>query len=323
MEPIPHGGRLIAAMRRWPGAPRPWIDLSTGINPNAYPFTPPPPEAWRRLPEPEEVAALEAVAARAYAAADPAMVVAAPGTQALIQLLPRLFPQTDIAIPGPTYGEHAAAWRAAGTRVHEAGLHQAGAGVIVNPNNPDGRRWNVAALPPMRLLVVDEAYADFEPPGLSAIPLLPRPGLVVLRSFGKAYGLAGLRLGFAVTDPATAARLRAMLGPWAVSGPAVAIGTEALGDAGWRDAAARTAANTAVALDAALAAAGLPVLGGTALFRLTETQRAGALADHLGAAGMLVRTFGDSAGWLRFGLPPDGPALSRLSARLLRRPGRA
>ena len=315
METIPHGGRLIAARRRWPGAPEPFVDLSTGINPVGYPFGPVPDSVWRRLPEPEELAGLEAVAARAYGAADPAMVVAAPGTQPVLQLLPVLFPLTGVVIPGPTYGEHAAAWRGAGVRVHEGGLTGADAAVICNPNNPDGRRTDVGALPPMRLLVVDEAFADFEP-GVSAIPLLPRPGLVVLRSFGKAYGLAGVRLGFAVADPATASRLRMLLGPWAVSGPAIAIGGQALRDAAWREAAGRVAHGAAGRLDAVLRGAGLRVLGGTALFRLAEAGYAEGLAERLGRDGILVRRFDYARSWLRFGLPPDEDAWDRLACSL-------
>ncbi len=316
---IAHGGRLQQARRRHPRAPEPFIDLSTGVNPVPYPFTPPLPECWRRLPEPESLAALEAAAARAYAVTDPAMIVAAPGTQPLIQLLPRLAPAAAVAIPAPTYAEHAAAWAAAGIEVHAAFPTTERAAVVCNPNNPDGRRHAPAALAALAarldLMVVDEAFADFEP-GLSLAPVLPLPGVVVLRSFGKAYGLAGLRLGFALAEPARAARLRALLGPWPVSGPAIAVGAQALGDDAWRDAAAREAHASARRLDALLAAAGLAVLGGTALFRLAEAPDAAARADRLGEAGILVRTFDYAPTWLRFGLPPDETAWSRVQDAL-------
>ena len=309
MPDLLHGGRLEAAKRRHPNAPLPWIDLSTGVNPHAYPFTPPPLEAYTRLPEPEHIAALEAAAARAYGVPDPAMVVAAPGTQALIQLLPRLFPRREIAIPGPTYAEHAAAWAAAGTRVHPG---PSDATVMCNPNNPDGRRHDPAGFAAYRFLIADEAYADFEPLGLSAIPLLPRPGLIVLRSFGKAYGLAGVRLGFAIAEAGTAARIRVTLGPWAVSGAALAIGTEALDDTAWRDRASATARTAAARLAATLSEARLPVVGGTTLFRLAKAPAI--LAEHLAASGILVRTFPGER--IRFGLPPDTPAMTRLARRL-------
>ena len=311
--PLPHGGNLMAAQRRHPTAPRPFIDLSTGINPNAYRFADPPASSWRRLPEPEAVVALEAAAAHAYGVPDPDMVVAAPGTQALIQLLPRVFPQPSVTIAGPTYGEHAATWAAAGAAIVDRG----NALILCNPNNPDGTRHNPAHLAAHThdLLVVDEAFADFEPE-LSLAPHLPIPRTIILRSFGKAYGLAGLRLGFALAAPTVASRIRAALGPWAVSGPAIAIGTQALADTAWRDNAASVARAASVRLDAELTGAGLRIIGGTTLFRLAETQRAAALADHLGEAGILVRRFAAQSTWLRFGLPGDRADWVRLSAAL-------
>ena len=300
-------------MRRHPAAPRPWIDLSTGINPDAYPFDPPPPDAWRRLPEPEQLAALEAVAARAYGVTDPACVVAAPGTQALIQLLPRLFPQPRIAIPGPTYAEHEAAWRQAGSLITSS--TPAAALVLCNPNNPDGARHDPAALATHHhsLLVIDEAYADFEP-ALSLAPRLPLPNTIVLRSFGKAYGLAGLRLGFALTTPAAATAIREALGPWPINGPAITVATQALSDSEWRQHAAATAQHAANRLATLLTDSGLHLVGRTTLFATARTQPD--LADHLlhrlASAGLLVRSFATPPGWLRFGLPPSAAAWDRL-----------
>lgn len=324
---LEHGGRLGAARARFPGAPEPFIDLSTGINPVPWPVPPLPPAAWTRLPEPEAEAALRAAAAAAYGAASPEMVAAAPGTQLLIQLLPRLFPLPRLAILGPTYAEHAACWRAAGTVVDEvenlAALAQAPAALLCNPNNPDGRR-----LPPKEiraladgvasrggLLLVDEAFADLEPDMQGAAALLPHPALILLRSFGKSYGLAGLRLGFALAAPARAAAVRAALGPWAVSGPALAIGTAALADAPWRQGAAARLALDCARLDALLSGAGLRVLGGTLLFRLAEGE-AGPWYDRLGRQGILVRPFSARPRWLRFGLPPDEAAWARLERAL-------
>nr|WP_282571782.1 threonine-phosphate decarboxylase CobD [Roseomonas acroporae] len=336
-----HGGRLGAARRRFPDAPAPFLDLSTGINPVPWPLPGPmpalPPAAFSRLPEPEALEALQRAAALAYGVADPGCVVASPGTQILIGLLPRLLPLRAARILGPTYAEHALAWEAAGaavTTVTEAGALDAGeagtAAVLCNPNNPDGRRVPAAPLLALAarlaarggLLVVDEAFADLEPTGgpagdgwRSLAPALPAPGLVVLRSFGKTYGLAGLRLGFALAAPGLAARLRAALGPWAVSGPALALGTAALADRGWlRAAAARLAGDTA-RLDRLLAAAGLRPLGGTHLFRLAEGDAAG-WYERLGRAGILVRPFAARPRWLRLGLPGDAAAWDRLEAAL-------
>ncbi len=324
--PIAHGGGLIAARRRWPDAPGPWLDLSTGINPEAYPVPPAPASVAARLPEPEQVAALEAAAARAYGVADPACVVAAPGTQALIHLLPRLLSARRVSVVAPTYGEHAAAWALAGHAVSET-ASLAGAGVVtvvVRPNNPDGAVPDAAALLAVAaraatrngLLVVDEAFADLE--GCSLAPSLPCPGLLLLRSFGKTYGLAGLRLGFALADTAWAGTLRAALGPWAVSGPAVHAGLHALPDAAWRAGSAGRLAADAARLDGLLAGAGATALGGTRLFRLVRHAQAVVLADRLGAAGILVRRFDGFPDRLRFAIPPAAgwPRLIRALAAI-------
>ena len=316
--PIAHGGSLLAARRRYPQAPGPWIDLSTGINPVPYRLPPLPSAALTRLPEPDDVGALEAVAARAYGVADPRCVVAAPGTQALIHLLPRLLRPGRVSVVGPTYAEHAVAWRQAGHDVAEvAGLPGAvgDVTVVVRPNNPDGQVLAAADLSAHRasLLVVDEAFADLE--GCSLAPLLPRPGLLLLRSFGKTYGLAGVRLGFALAEPVLACRLREALGPWAVSGPALHAGLCALPDGDWRMAAATRLAGDAARLDRLMVAAGGVLTGGTRLFRLYHHPAADALADRLGQAGVLVRQFDARPGLLRFGLP-EGAGWSRLAAGL-------
>ncbi len=322
-----HGGRLGAARLAFRGAPEPFIDLSTGINPRPWPVPALDPDSWARLPEPEAEEALRVVAATAYGAAGPAMVAAAPGTQLLIQLLPRIFPQGRLAVLGPTYAEHAACWRAAGTLVTEvetlAALREAPAALLCNPNNPDGRRATLAELRALAdamaarggLLVVDEAFADLEPEVDSAATLLPHPAIIVLRSFGKTYGLAGLRLGFALASAERAAAIRGWLGPWAVSGPALAIGVAALGDAPWRTAESARLAAEAARLDALLQQAGLTILGGTRLFRLAEGEAA-AWHQRLGRAGLLTRAFARQPRWLRFGLPPGEAAWDRLAAAL-------
>ncbi|HWL79778.1 MAG TPA: threonine-phosphate decarboxylase CobD [Roseomonas sp.] len=324
---LEHGGRLAEARRRFAGAPEPFIDLSTGINPVPWPVPPLPPAAFTRLPEPEEEEALREAAAATYGAPDAACVAAAPGTQLLIQLLPRLFPLPELRILGPTYAEHTACWRAAGTRVREVArledLDGPGGALLCNPNNPDGRRHAPHALLALAdrlaarggFLVVDEAFADLEPEALGCASALPHPGLILLRSFGKSYGLAGLRLGFALAAPERAATIRALLGPWAVSGPALAAGRAALADAGWRESAAARLAEEAARLDRLLARAGLGVRGGTRLFRLAEGDAA-FWYERLGRAGILTRRFTAMPRWLRFGLPGDAVAWARLAAAL-------
>ncbi len=324
---LEHGGRLRAASRLFPGAKLPFLDLSTGINPVPYPIPDLPAETWARLPEPEAIDALQGAAAARYGVRDPAAVVAAPGTQVLIGLLPFALPQPEVMILGPTYSEHAASWRRAGAHVleteHLTALRNARCAVLCNPNNPDGRTARPEALRALAaalaardgLLIVDEAFADLED-GLSLAPQLPHRSVVILRSFGKTYGLAGLRLGFALAGPELAGRLRAALGPWAVSGPAAAIGVHALRDDAWLlDAGARLRRDAA-RLDGLIRTAGLRVVGGTALFRLAQGERAPALFARLGEAGILVRRFRDRPDQLRFGLPGAESAWTRLETAL-------
>ncbi|HEY8247022.1 MAG TPA: threonine-phosphate decarboxylase CobD [Hyphomicrobium sp.] len=322
-EIVAHGGDLDAARRQFPSAPEPWIDLSTGINPHAYPFLPPAAEAWQRLPQQSADHAVRLAAAKCYGAHDVDMLVTAPGSQALIQIVPRLIETSEVAVLGPTYAEHAAAWARCGHEVREiASLTDTGdarALIVVNPNNPTGR---IVAADDLRLvserlaqrgglLVVDEAFADFATPSVSVIPQLP-PATVVLRSFGKAYGLAGLRLGFAVAHVELARRVRLELGPWAVSGPALAIGAQALADKGWLEDTRDKLNEGCQRLDELLAASGFKLEGGTHLFRLASHARAHDVADALGRDGIHVRRFEAHPHWLRFGLPNSSDAWQRL-----------
>ncbi|WP_237477591.1 threonine-phosphate decarboxylase CobD [Lichenibacterium dinghuense] len=317
-----HGGDLGAARAAFPAAPEPWVDLSTGINPLPYPIPPLDPAAWTALPDAGAARALEAAAGRAYGA-DPAGVAAAPGTEAVIQWLPRLCAARRVGVLGFTYGDHARAWAAAGAAVETVDTLDALAGfdaaVVVNPNNPDGRLVAPADLAALAgrvgLLVVDEAFADVVEPAWSLAPA-PPPNAVVLRSFGKFFGLAGLRLGFAVAAPARAAALRAALGPWAVSGPALAVGRAALADDAWAGAARARLARDAARLDALLLAAGARMAGGTALFRLAEVEDGARWFDRLARAGILTRPFAEHPRRLRFGLPGDEAAWLRLEAAL-------
>lgn len=321
-DSIWHGGDLATARALFPDAPGPWIDLSTGINPIPYPLPELPLSLWTRLPGADDEAALIAAARAAYRVPDHVGIVAAPGTQILIELLPRLAPSGPVAILGPTYAEHGHAWRKAGFAVAEAAaLEEAATIVVVNPNNPDGRALSRAELADLAalcaarggLLVVDEAFADFTPE-TSTVPELP-PGAIVLRSFGKTYGLAGLRLGFAIGAAELMARLRAALGPWSVAGPALQVGAQALADAEWLASAGRERARDAARLDALLAPHGR-ILGGTSLFRLLETPAAPALFTRLGRHGIYVRRFQNAPDRLRFGLPGDDAGWSRLQTAL-------
>lgn len=324
-----HGGDLDGARARYPQFKGVWIDLSTGINPVAYPLPVLPSDIWMRLPGPSEMAALMCAARLAYGVPARAGVVAAPGTQALIQLLPRLLPAARVAVLGPTYEEHAVCWRRHGAEVVMASSLDAALAigadtvVVVNPNNPDGRIIAPAVLHATaarmaergRLLVVDEAFNDVLPVGSSIVPELPE-GCLVLRSFGKAYGLAGLRLGFAIGPQALIARLRTELGPWAVSGPALSTGASALGDTAWIAAARDRLTRDAARLDRLIQRAGGIAVGGTPLFRLASFEDGVRVVSRLGAAGIHVRAFAANPTWVRFGLPGDQSHWQRLADAL-------
>lgn len=326
-QAVYHGGALAQVRAAHPNAPDPWIDLSTGINPRPWPVPPLSADAWTRLPEPARATGLERAAARAFGVADPAAVVATPGTQAAIQMLPRLIPGRRLAILGFTYQEHAHVWREAGREVTVVErldeLAAADVGLLVNPNNPDGRRVEVDRLVALAAvfaakggtLVVDEAFADADRPPRTLAPILPE-GAVVLRSFGKTWGLAGIRLGFVLGRPDFADRMRRAFGPWAVSGPAIEIGEAALADATWLAATRERLAADAERLDRMLAAAGFDFRGGTPLFRLVAHPRALAIADRLADAGIHVRRFPHDPALLRFGLPGAEGEWLRLAAAL-------
>ena len=323
-EPLPHGGDLSAARRLFPDAPEPFIDLSTGINPNPYPLPPLAAEAFARLPDDAAAERLAAAAAARYGAPSADCVVAAPGTQILLPLVAGLVRPGRAAILSPTYNEHARAARLGGHDVAAprelAALGDADLAVVTNPNSPDGHLLDKDALLTLAtrlrarggVLVVDEAFMDVGSAGASLAGDVHRGNIVVLRSFGKFFGLAGLRLGFALADRLLAVRLSAQLGPWAVSGPALAIGAQALADAAWIEQTRTRLSEAAQRLDAVLIDAGLAIVGGTTLFRLAQAPAAGALFDHLGHAGILVRIFADHPAWLRFGLPGDEQVWQRL-----------
>ena len=301
--PRDHGGGLDAAMARWGGTRADWLDLSTGINPVSYPLSELPPHAWTALPDRAANEALIAAARAFWQIPDGAVVIPAPGLSALIARLPHALGVTRIHIPGPTYNEYAASFAAAGIPQTD---DSAAPAVFVHPNNPDGRPWPAEALAPRDLSVIDESFCDVMP-GASHVARTAEPSTIVLKSFGKFWGLAGLRLGFAILAPGPISdRLKDALGPWAVSGPALAIGTAALSDPAWADTTRTRLAQDSARLDALLTAQGSRVTGGTTLFRLHEVDDAPAWAERFARVHVLTRVFPYSRTWLRLGLPaPD------------------
>jgi cobalamin biosynthetic protein CobC len=318
-----HGGRLADAKAHFGNADTPWIDLSTGINPHGWPGAGDLSIDWHALPDVRALEELEAAAA-AYLATDRAHVCAVPGTEIGLRLL------GDI-LPGPaayaessyrTYGEIFRQGRP--VRSADVAAVDDATVILANPNNPDGRLMPPASLlgqlerlrESSHWLVIDEAFADANP-GISLADRVndARP-LVIFRSFGKFFGLAGVRLGFVLGPRSLIARYREKLGSWPVSAAALAIGSAAYRDMGWIASMRRTLYEDAGALDAVLAKRGFEAVGACPLFRLIETDDATALFERLARRAILTRPFDYNPRWLRIGLPADREGLARLDEAL-------
>jgi len=318
-----HGGNLTAAALEFGLAEADLIDLSTGINPSLYPHTEISERAFRMLPTPGEVENLLSAARDFYHVPDTSSIIAAPGTQAVLQNLPLLYPGREVAILSPTYSEHGHTWESAGNTVTPVpefdALNQGDIAVLVNPNNPDGRRYQpediLQLAEKVELLIIDEAFCDASSE-LSLVPYLQGQNILVLRSLGKFFGLAGLRLGFVIGSDVITTALNDRLGPWAVSGPALEIGARALADDSWIAETAMDLMTKAERLNDLLQATGLSIVGGTELFTLIETKHAQAFYQALGKAGILLRRFEDQADWLRIGLPGTDAEWQKLAAAL-------
>ena len=326
--PLVHGGDLDAARRLFPGAPEPFLDLSTGINPNPYPIPELPPEKFARLPDRNSLARLSSCAAAFYGAPSESNVVPAPGTQILVSLTAALSTPGRAAVLGPTYAEHARAAAASGYDVASVGslddLGNADLAVVVNPNNPDGRIVSCQSLRALAselrkhggTLVVDEAFMEVGPLEESFAPYVEETNVFVLRSFGKFFGLAGVRLGFAIGDPDVIAALQTMIGPWAVPGPALAIGARAFRDRNWIAETLSRLETDSARLAAMLERHGFTLIGRTGLFVTARHPAAGRVADALGRRHILVRKFDHDAEWMRFGLPGMDHEFARLDSAL-------
>ena len=302
-----HGGNLDQAMVRWGGKPEDWVDLSTGINAVPYPLPEISNQAWAALPTGRDIARLVDAAREAYRTS--AAVVPVAGAQAAIQMVPFLRSPGVVRILGPTYNEHAANFERAGWSVRMvsklAELSDAEVAVVVNPNNPDGRVHSPADLRTLAesvaLLVVDESFAD-PVPEVSLAEDIPENALV-LRSFGKFFGLAGLRLGFVLGSEGLIDVLSGMSGPWPVSGAAIEIGAKALSDTDWQDQTRARLTGDADWLDTEAQGRGWSVVGGTTLFRLYQTPNAEIAQNELARAKVWSRIFPYSGTWVRLGLP--------------------
>lgn len=316
-----HGGNIGAAVARFGGRPADWIDLSTGINRVPYPTDDIPPLLWQRLPTAEDMGAVIRAAQAHYGCDSPALVCA--GAQAAIQMIPLLRPKGRAVVLSPSYNEHAAVLRAGGWQVAEApdlaSMAGADLAVVVNPNNPDGRIFAPKDLLALRakvgLLVVDESFGDVAPQ-LTMLPYAGQDNLLILRSFGKFWGLAGARLGLVFAPPADLAALRDMAGPWPASGPALHIAARAYADRPWAHATRARLAQDAARLDDLAVRAGWRVVGGCDLFRLYDTPDACAAQAQLARTYIWSRIFPYSRTWLRLGPAGAESEWARLAAAL-------
>ncbi len=311
-----HGGAVDRAIAQYGGTPADWLDLSTGINPKAYPLPEISRRDWTTLPGQDASLQLLDAARGFWRVPQRVDILAANGASALIAMVPNLVPAGTVSIPEPTYNEHAAGFRNAGWQVIPE-LTAAEGLVVVHPNNPDGRLWS---LPEMdvgsrALVIIDESFCDVAP-DKSLVDLCERPNIIVLKSIGKFWGLAGLRLGFAMGHPSAIAKLRELLGPWPVSGPALTIGHAALSDQNWAQDSRMLLASACQRMDAMLEKCGVSFVGGTDLFRLYRVADAADFHRTLAAHHILCRIFPYSKHWVRLGLPGSKSDWGRLERAL-------
>ncbi|ABK45616.1 histidinol phosphate aminotransferase apoenzyme [Magnetococcus marinus MC-1] len=325
MTTLQHGGRLYQAARQFGRPPAAWLDLSTAIHPQGWrPRQPIPDACWGRLPEDEDD--LHAAAQGYYGT--PHLVPVA-GSQAAIQALPRLRAPARVGVVAPTYGEHALAWQGAGHGVQSLAAEQVESAlaaldvlVVVNPNNPTGERFAVTQLQRWlhRLagrggwLVVDEAFMDATPQQ-SMLPQVGQPGLVVLRSLGKFFGLAGLRVGFCMGEQALLEAMQGLLGPWTLAHMARWAASQALQDRAWQAQTRAELPQQSDQLGQRLAQYGLPVWGGTALFQYVRHEQAQPIWRQFAQRGILLRHF-EQPQALRVGLPGDAAQWQRFQTVL-------
>lgn len=297
MQERDHGGGLDAAIKQFGGTRSDWLDLSTGINPTPYPLPAFSDHSWTALPDKAAQQALLDAAREFWNVPDDADILAAPGASSLIARMPMLFERGNVDIPKPTYNEHAAAFAAQGWNENEDGSVR----VIVHPNNPTGQLWSETDLTAPSM-VIDESFCDVTPES-SLIDEAEKPGRIILKSFGKFWGLAGLRLGFIIAEPKIIARMQDMIGPWAVSGPALDVATRALRDQEWAaQTRAQLKADTA-RLDKLMTNSGAQLEGGCDLFRLYKVKSAQTWHDRFAQHKVLTRIFPYSETYIRLGLP--------------------
>lgn len=321
---LEHGGRLRQAAVRYGIPLENWLDLSTGIHPQGWPVPAVPASVWQRLPEDDDELM---VAAQAYYGTASLLPVA--GSQAAIRALPWLRPRCRVGVLSPCYAEHTLAWQQAGHAVQalsadavEPTLPTLDVLVVVNPNNPDGRLlstqtlrdWHCALAARGGWLLVDEAFMDATPEG-SLAKEAGHPGLILLRSLGKFFGLAGARVGFVLAEQRLLKALAEQQGPWTLAGPSRWVATQALQDHDWQQSQRPCLARQSQRLCDLLQRYGLAPAGGCALFQWVATEQAAVWHEHLARSGILTRLFARPSG-LRLGLPGHEAEWQRLERAL-------
>ena len=307
-----HGGKRLQASLKY-GIPEPqWLDLSTGINPNGWPVPNLPDECWQRLPE-EEDGLIEAAAG--YYRVAPQQILPVAGSQAVIQHLPALRQPCRVTIVEPAYNEHRFNWERLGHKVQGIPVDKIGASlpdtdilVLVNPNNPTTttidpeqlRQWHRSLAQQGGWLIVDEAYMD-STPELSLTPDVGAEGLILLRSLGKFFGLAGIRVGFMLAPPQLLSAMAEELGPWQLTTPSRWIARQALADTLWQDETRTRLRQQQLQLEMLLRKRGFHNQS-CALFSWFSHPQSATIAHQLAEQGILVRYFPETES-IRIGLP--------------------
>ncbi|WP_286235147.1 threonine-phosphate decarboxylase CobD [Thalassotalea sediminis] len=318
---LTHGGQLRKVSEQYHIPVDEWLDLSTGIAPFSYPVPAIPQIIWQQLPQysPELL-----TAAKQYYHCDNVLV--SNGSQAIISILPTLWQKqnrksTQVYLPFKGYKEHAQAWGNAGFEVHWyydelPALEQLTSNcvlVVINPNNPTGKLFSRGTLTIYQravterqgLFIIDEAFMDVITPNQSMSGYINGNNTLVLKSFGKFFGLAGLRIGFIIANQQWLTLLAEHLGPWQVNGPAQFIAVKAMQDAKWQAQQKEKLSQQRLALKKLLLNYFGDDINGTDLFltvNLNNQSQAMYMYDSLCQQGVYVRLTDDQHS-LRFGIP--------------------
>ena len=310
---LDHGGKLDRNISLYGGLRSDWIDLSTGINKSSYPIPEIPKWIWENLPDESLLEEFQRSARKFWKIPDNAEIICSSGTSMIISALPSLFDKGNVDIYKPSYNEYETAFRQNGWNIS---ARNANARILINPNNPDGKIWHSdKILNNGKLTIIDESFCDLVPNN-SLINYANNPGVIVLKSFGKFWGLAGLRFGCAIGLPETLKNLKRRLGPWPASGPALFIANNALSNHGWAKDTIKRLHNDVITLDKILIQNDLDVIGGTNLFRLISTPNANQLKNDLCKKYILTRTFPYSKHFLRMGIPSRDDHWKRVKSAL-------